>query len=160
MFDVNITYFEVSPEIVIDSKRGYLVKLSYNLDIADELDAIGPLARYCDFVENITFRIEWKRYIDGEYVLLKDRELPVYPIRRFRLGKENRRSAKCFLSKDFLKVEPNFIEAGELSCRISLHPILAYSRKTLDYSHGTLHASREGNSADFDQASTNRGYEY
>jgi len=160
MFDVNITYFEVGADIVIDRRHGHLVRLAYNLNLEADFDDIGPLVRNCDFIEQIVFRLEWKRYINGEYILLQSREQSVYPTRRFKLNKENRRAAKCFLDKDFLKIEPRFPEAAELFCRISLHPVLASTKKTLDYSSGNLDTMKQGDSTEFDRGSSSMGYEY
>lgn len=154
MIPVEITYFEVSPQTVFEGKTGHMVKLAYKFDLDDDL-LNSELVRYCDFVEDIVFKLEWKKPLSAtENILLKEKELAVYPKKRFMLTRNNHRSAYCFLSKDFLTYESSLRTLRpELFCRISLRPILTTIRQSISYDphdpHYLLSSSTEGNPADF-----------
>jgi hypothetical protein len=139
MIDVEITFFNISPEIEFDNRRGHLVRYAYRPAVDDDL--VGTeFCRYFNFLENVVFKLEWRRYINNNFVLLKSREQSVFPSEHFQLKVGLIRSGQCFLDQTFLTSQTGFLEAPELFCRISLTPVLAAKRRAIGYDrHGAYY---------------------
>jgi hypothetical protein len=152
MLNVDITYFDISPEIEFDNRRGHLVKYAYRPQV-DEDFATTEISRYFNFIEQSVFRLEWRRLVGKDFTLLKSREQEVYPPEYFSVRPGLVRRGEAFLDREFLTYQPGFVEAPKLFLRVSLIPILATVRQDVGYDrHGAYYMlipGSTGNQSEF-----------
>lgn len=128
MIPVAVSYFDISAEKEWGGELGHLLRVGYSAEIPASVAE-------CNFslLEEIVFRMEWKGFKEGIDTLISVRELNVYPSERIPIVGETKlvRSRQAFVSRSFLKWETGFPEMAEMSCRISLIPILAAARRSI-----------------------------
>lgn len=130
MFDVDVIHFSISAKTVVEEKSGYVVKLVYALDFSDEAwGLVEPIAKVCDFREDITFCVWWQQIAGGQTRILHHKDTTIFPSRLIQMGKGNQLAVQTFLRPSFMRPEPDVTVpdgiSPEILCRVSLHPVFA-----------------------------------
>lgn len=131
MIPIEITYLNASAETEWNKKKGSFVDIAYEADLTSLPEEI----RRFSFLENILFRMEWKEFVDGDEWLITKHEISPFPERIIVANGHDKivGKRKTFLNrKTFLDWEEDFFNLANLFVRVSLTPVLAAKRQSID----------------------------